>query len=116
MPRRRPTRRWRGCAGGPVRRSRSREQAFAAPGFAVALKDQPVVQARRLVLPELDSARDEPETGPEIRPQDGAAVGETAGEHLDPAFELLAAVEQARLVGRPGGDLAAARPACEIGV
>ena len=79
------------------------------------LIDEPVMQAERPVLPELDPLRDHPKARPEIRPLD-LAEAELGGELGDALLQLEARGERPRLARRPGADPAAARPALEIGV
>src|SRR5581483_8015262 len=73
------------------------------------------MQPEGAILPKFQPARHQPETRPMSRPGNGADT-EASGGLADLAFELEAALERARLRRGPGADLAAARPAGEIGI
>src|SRR5262249_45083907 len=91
---------------------RARCPGLARRGPAVF---QPVVQAERAVLPELDQQRLHAEARPVGRPRH-LADHILGGHRRDALFQRKAAFQRSRLVGRPGADLAAARSRCEVGV
>src|SRR5882672_5633186 len=89
-----------------------RRPGLAWRGAAVL---QPVVQAERAILPELDQERFQAETRPMWRT--GYLADDMFGGELgDPLLQRKAALQWARLVRRPSADLAAALARCEIGV
>ena len=108
-----PSRRWWPAASGAVARSPSsasgiegaRRPGLARRGAAVL---QPVVQAERAVLPELDQQRLQAEARPVRRPRH-LADDVPGREFGDALLQREAALERPRLVRRPGADLAAAR-------
>src|SRR5690348_2786627 len=111
-------RKWRAasaCRRAPVCRCRSWEEALHAPAFTVADVDEAVMKAVWAILPEFDPPRHHAPAGPARRPRNGP-LAETA-RHLGKArLERLAARHRARLVRRPGADLALPRAGGEIGV
>src|SRR6185436_8264146 len=86
-----------------------------APALALAGEDHAVVEAERLVLPELDGDRRDAEARPVGWARDLAdGVFRRVERHR--LFEREAALERARLLARPGADAAVAGTALEIGV
>src|SRR5216683_2233386 len=76
---------------------------------------QPVVQAERAVLPELDQERFQAKTRPMWRA--GHLADDMFGSELgDALLQCKAALQRARLIRGPSADLAAALARCEIGV
>src|SRR6185295_14975502 len=116
MPRR-PMQSWRAASAGRDRRAPrwSRIELLRRPAFAGAAIDQPVMQAERLVLPELDVVRDQAEARPMRRPR-YRADRVFGGEGCDPLLQLEPAFQPARLLRGPGADLARFMAAGEIGI
>src|SRR4051812_78013 len=118
---RRPWASRRACCEWPGRRSDwvipppSGIQFLGRPPVPVAAVDEPVVQAERAVLPELDPLRCQAEARPVGRPRH-RADGVTGGELGDPPLQLKAGGQWPRLLRGPGADLARPRTAVEIGV
>src|SRR5688572_15467648 len=76
---------------------------------------EPIEQAKRPVLPELDEQGLQAEAGPMGRPRD-AANQMPRGILGHPLFQGKTALQGAGLLRRPGADLAAAGSGREIGV
>src|SRR5688572_30447581 len=108
---------WRAASAGPGRRARrsSRIELLRRPAVAGAAKDQPVVQAERLVLPELDVVGDQAESRP-VRRTRHRADRVSGGEGCNPLLQLELAFEGARLLRGPGTDLARLVASREIGI
>src|SRR5690606_30154409 len=94
---------------------RSRIEPLGGPAVRRARIDQPLVQAKRPLAPELDSSRHDAEPGPVRRPRD-LALAKARLDLGDAGFELGAVGQRARLQRGPGADLRAARPRTVIGV
>src|SRR5262252_1507185 len=93
----------------------SGEEPFPSPSLAFAHEQQPIMQPKRPLLPELYTLRYHPEPRPVWRPRH-RFFAKAARTFLYPSFKFGAAGERLRLVGRPGPDLAVARPARKIRV
>src|SRR5215469_11083078 len=103
------------AAAGPPAVRVSGEEQFPLPSFAIANKQQPIMQPKRSLLPELDARRQDPKAGPVNRPRH-RRFAKSARIVVDALFELGAARQRLRLIRGPGADLAVARPAGKIGV
>src|SRR5215510_1088277 len=95
----------------------SRIEPRLAPRRAERVADEfdPVVQAERPVLPELDGQRLEAVAGPIWRPRN-RSDRELGGIERDRLLEGVPALERRRLLAGPGADLGEARAGGEIGV
>src|SRR4051794_2252071 len=94
---------------------KSRVEARRGPAFARAGEDQPVMQAERPILPELDGDRCDTVAGPVGR-AGHLADGVLRRVEGDRLLEGEAALERARLLARPGADAAVAGSALEVRV
>src|SRR6267143_629941 len=81
--------------------------------WRTANRQQPIMQPERPLLPEFYMPRHDPEPGPGRRAR-YPTLPEAIRKRRDPALELGAAAERARLLRGPGADLAVARPAGKI--
>src|SRR5476651_2414884 len=93
----------------------SRIELHRGPALAFAGIDRAVMEAEGLVLPELDALGLYPEARPMGRTRHGAQT-EFRRELGDPGFQGIAILQRPGLVGCPGADLAAPRPAGKIGI
>ena len=79
----------------------------APPSRPLAGEENPVVQAKRAIVPELDRDGRDPESGPIWRARH-LADQKPGGLRCNRFFEREAAFERARLLARPGTDAAVA--------
>ena len=103
------------CA--PVRGGRGRPsggEPLDQPGPVFAAIAEAVVQAVVAVLPELVDRRRETHPSPERRPRDVVRIA--LANRLPARLEVCPAADRLALTGRPGAELARARPRREIHV